>query len=310
MVAKKTAAKAPAKKAAPTKKAAPAAAVKKVVTAPVKKAAAAKVAPKKAGAKVTPVKKVVAKAAPVKPAVKAAVKAVVKPAVKSVVKPAAKAAAKPASKPAAKAVAKKVAPAKAVAKKVVAQPAAKAPVGKAAAKKAQPAPKIVEVVVDVVVEEPVKPVAKRIVPTISANKPKKLLAPNGKPLVREDESPWTPAELKEVRASLKQDITRLEAELVNAEIGLADLIRDSGDGAGDDQADAGSKTFEREHEMSLANNAREMLQQVNHAIARLDDGTYGACEVCGKPIGKYRLQAFPRATLCLVCKQAEERMML
>ena len=237
-------------------------------------------------------------------------KAVVKPAVKSVVKPAAKAAAKPASKPAAKAVAKKVAPAKAVAKKVVAQPAAKAPVGKAAAKKAQPAPKIVEVVVDVVVEEPVKPVAKRIVPTISANKPKKLLAPNGKPLVREDESPWTPAELKEVRASLKQDITRLEAELVNAEIGLADLIRDSGDGAGDDQADAGSKTFEREHEMSLANNAREMLQQVNHAIARLDDGTYGACEVCGKPIGKYRLQAFPRATLCLVCKQAEERMML
>ncbi|CAB5035973.1 MAG: DNA-binding protein [Actinobacteria bacterium] len=306
MVAKKTAAKAPAKKAAPTKKAAPAAAVKKVVTAPVKKAAAAKVAPKKAGAKVTPVKKVVAKAAPVKPAVKA----VVKPAVKSVVKPAAKAAAKPASKPAAKAVAKKVAPAKAVAKKVVAQPAAKAPVGKAAAKKAQPAPKIVEVVVDVVVEEPVKPVAKRIVPTISANKPKKLLAPNGKPLVREDESPWTPAELKEVRASLKQDITRLEAELVNAEIGLADLIRDSGDGAGDDQADAGSKTFEREHEMSLANNAREMLQQVNHAIARLDDGTYGACEVCGKPIGKYRLQAFPRATLCLVCKQAEERMML
>ncbi|CAB4890344.1 MAG: DNA-binding protein [Actinobacteria bacterium] len=306
MVAKKTAAKAPAKKAAPTKKAAPAAAVKKVVTAPVKKAAAAKVAPKKAGAKVTPVKKVVAKAAPVKPAVKA----VVKPAVKSVVKPAAKAAATPASKPAAKAVAKKVAPAKAVAKKVVAQPAAKAPVGEAAAKKAQPAPKIVEVVVDVVVEEPVKPVAKRIVPTISANKPKKLLAPNGKPLVREDESPWTPAELKEVRASLKQDITRLEAELVNAEIGLADLIRDSGDGAGDDQADAGSKTFEREHEMSLANNAREMLQQVNHAIARLDDGTYGACEVCGKPIGKYRLQAFPRATLCLVCKQAEERMML
>jgi DnaK suppressor protein len=36
-------------------------------------------------------------------------------------------------------------------------------------------------------------------------------------------------------------------------------------------------------------------------------GTYGICEVCGKPIGKYRLQAFPRATLCMACKQAEER---
>ncbi|MEI7453838.1 MAG: TraR/DksA C4-type zinc finger protein, partial [Actinomycetes bacterium] len=184
----------------------------------------------------------------------------------------------------------------------------KAPVAKAAAKKAQPTPKAIKV--EVVVEEPAKPVAKRIVPTISANKPKKQLAPNGKPLVREDESPWSAAELKEVRVALKGDISRLEEELVNAEIGLADLIRDSGEGAGDDQADAGSKTFEREHEMSLANNAREMLLQVNHAIARLDNGTYGACEACGKPIGKYRLQAFPRATLCLVCKQAEERLML
>jgi RNA polymerase-binding protein DksA len=76
---------------------------------------------------------------------------------------------------------------------------------------------------------------------------------------------------------------------------------------GDDQADAGSKTFEREHEMSLANNARDMLDQVHHALDRLDKGTYGACENCAKPVGKLRLQAFPRATLCMACKQAEER---
>ena len=49
------------------------------------------------------------------------------------------------------------------------------------------------------------------------------------------------------------------------------------------------------------------LDQVQHALHRIDHGTYGICESCGKPIGKYRLQAFPRATLCLVCKQAEER---
>ncbi|MDP2014875.1 MAG: TraR/DksA C4-type zinc finger protein, partial [Actinomycetota bacterium] len=139
---------------------------------------------------------------------------------------------------------------------------------------------------------------------------KRQLAPSGKPMVREDESPWTAAELKQVRAALILDVKRLEDELDNAEAGLADLIRDSGEGAGDDQADAGSKTFEREHEMSLANNARDMLTQVTHAIARLDTGTYGACEACGKPIGKYRLQAFPRATLCLVCKQADERLSL
>ena len=79
------------------------------------------------------------------------------------------------------------------------------------------------------------------------------------------------------------------------------------DGAGDDQADAGSKTFEREHEMSLANNARDMLEQVQHALHRIEHGTYGICESCGNAIGKMRLQAFPRATLCMSCKQAEER---
>ena len=128
-----------------------------------------------------------------------------------------------------------------------------------------------------------------------------------RPVVREDETPWTAAELRGVRAELDLEVKRIEEEILSAEEGLVALIQDSGDGAGDDQADAGSKTFEREHEMSLANNARDMLQQVHHAIARIDAGTYGACEACGKPIGKYRLQAFPRATLCLVCKQAEER---
>ena len=79
-------------------------------------------------------------------------------------------------------------------------------------------------------------------------------------------------------------------------------MRDAGDGAGDDQADAGTKTFEREQEISLANNSREMLDQSEHALERIDNGTYGICESCGNPIGKLRLQAFPRATLCMSCK--------
>ena len=59
--------------------------------------------------------------------------------------------------------------------------------------------------------------------------------------------------------------------------------------------------------MSLANNARDMLLQNTRALARIDDGTYGVCEICGRPIGKARLQVFPRATLCLDDKQREER---
>ena len=88
---------------------------------------------------------------------------------------------------------------------------------------------------------------------------------------------------------------------------LDGLMRDAGDGAGNDQADVGSATFERDHELSLANNARDMLTQTEHALERIEDGTYGRCESCGEAIGKNRLMAFPRATLCLACKQREER---
>ncbi len=126
-------------------------------------------------------------------------------------------------------------------------------------------------------------------------------------VVRPEEGPWTPEELDGVYQELTGDVGRLEAELDSAADDIADLLRDSGDGAGDDEADTGSKTFEREHEISLANNTRDMLAQTRRALGRIDDGSYGVCEGCGEPIGKARLLAFPRATLCVSCKQREER---
>ena len=59
--------------------------------------------------------------------------------------------------------------------------------------------------------------------------------------------------------------------------------------------------------MSLAANARDMLQQSELALRMLERGTYGRCESCGEPIGKGRLQVYPRATMCLSCKQRQER---
>jgi DnaK suppressor protein len=113
--------------------------------------------------------------------------------------------------------------------------------------------------------------------------------------------------MAELRSELLADVERLRSEIDAARHERESLLIDYGDGAGEDQVDAGTKTFELEHEMSLANNALDMLQQDERALARLDDGDYGLCESCGRPIGKARLQAFPRATLCMTCKQREER---
>ncbi len=77
--------------------------------------------------------------------------------------------------------------------------------------------------------------------------------------------------------------------------------------AGDDEADIGAKAYEREHELAANRNAQDLLDQGERALHRINAGTYGVCESCGKPIGKGRLLAFPRATLCVECKQRQER---
>jgi DnaK suppressor protein len=123
----------------------------------------------------------------------------------------------------------------------------------------------------------------------------------------EAEAPWSAAELKAVRSEISKELDRLRKELAIVELEMDELIQESGEGAGDDQADAGTKTFEREHEMSLVINARDMVLQTERALERIDSKNYGNCEECGSPIGKARLQVFPRATLCMLCKQKEER---
>jgi DnaK suppressor protein len=125
--------------------------------------------------------------------------------------------------------------------------------------------------------------------------------------VRPGEKPWTEAELDKVRAELEAEISGLSMDIDQAESEIAERLGDAVGGAGDDQADAGAKTFQREYDLSLTQNARDLLDLARLALARIDDGSYGICTSCGQPIGKARLQAFPRATLCVACKQREER---
>jgi RNA polymerase-binding protein DksA len=190
-------------------------------------------------------------------------------------------------------------PAKAAAAKKGTSTAKKAPAKKAPAKKAAakaPAKKT----------PAKKPATKRPATKAAAAKSARKAAPE-QLAVRSGERPWTEAELAEVREILENEAKRLREEISDAEDGIAEMLRNSTDTGGEDQADTGSKTFEREHEMSLAASHREILGQTERALARIDDGTYGICERCGNPIGKARLKAFPRATLCMTCKEREER---
>lgn len=269
--AKPAAKKAVAKKAAPAKKAA----VKKA--APAKKAVAKKAAPVK---KAAPAKKAVAK--------KAA------PAKKSIARPAPT---KPAS-------------AKTIGKPFPAKAGSKTTISVDEKSQTVSVNTVVIAPVEVVVEE------RRLVmpPPPRPNKSGKKIAPlkplkaAPSPLVAaENEGAWTAAELKAIRNEISKELVRLKEELAKVELEMDDLIHSSSEGAGDDQADAGTKTFEREHEMSLVINARDMVLQTERALERIDTKTYGLCEECGNTIGKARLQVFPRATLCMICKAKEER---
>jgi DnaK suppressor protein len=116
------------------------------------------------------------------------------------------------------------------------------------------------------------------------------------------------AETEKIRTALAERRNELRVEYDQMLSEIAELQRDRlTDSAGDDQADTGTKTFEREQEISLANSILERITQVERALERLDDGSYGWCERCGTAIPVERLAAFPSATLCVTCKQLEER---
>ncbi len=116
------------------------------------------------------------------------------------------------------------------------------------------------------------------------------------------------AETETIRAALAERRDELREEYTSTLSEINEMQRDRlTDSAGDDQADTGTKTFEREQEISLANTILERVTQVERALERLDEGNYGWCERCGNPIPVERLAAFPSATLCVTCKQLEER---
>ncbi len=114
--------------------------------------------------------------------------------------------------------------------------------------------------------------------------------------------------VKRLQADLQERLARLEAEVAELDAEDRELLSEaSGENAyRDHMADQGSATFERELDMTLEENVRDLLAEVRGALARIEAGTYGTCDRCGSQIPVERLEAMPTASLCVTCKEAEE----
>lgn len=110
--------------------------------------------------------------------------------------------------------------------------------------------------------------------------------------------------LLEKREELQGDITHIAEET---------LKKSQKDASGDisgysfHMADVATDNYDREFSLGLASKERNVLFDINNALDKLQEGTFGLCEICKKPISKVRLRAVPYATLCLKCQQSKEK---
>jgi DnaK suppressor protein len=104
--------------------------------------------------------------------------------------------------------------------------------------------------------------------------------------------------LEEERAELLSQIDSLQMENQNQQDDY---------GVGNHLADDASELFLRERNIALRGNAEELIAQIDAALQRMDQGSYGICARCGKPIAEERLEALPHATFCITCQAEIER---
>ncbi len=108
--------------------------------------------------------------------------------------------------------------------------------------------------------------------------------------------------LLEERDRLSRGIAELDAD-------LSESLEESSEESPYDQhmAETAAVTLDREVDLTLEENARAALAQIDRALSKLENGSYGRCDKCGKPISEARLESVPSATLCVDCKRLEER---
>ena len=112
-----------------------------------------------------------------------------------------------------------------------------------------------------------------------------------------------------LKRRLLQERARLQLEAEGLEADLSESLEDASEESPYDQhmAETAAVTLDREIDLSLEENINASISQIDRALAKLADGSYGTCEQCGSPIPKARLRVAPFATLCVDCKRLEER---
>jgi DnaK suppressor protein len=115
-------------------------------------------------------------------------------------------------------------------------------------------------------------------------------------------------DLRAYRRRLEAELDELRGQRADLEESTGASLADATGEVGFDEefADTGSFTFQRERDLSLVGNAKDLIDKVEHALARIDAGSFGRCEACGAAIEAERLDALPYATLCLA--DARQRM--
>jgi RNA polymerase-binding protein DksA len=116
-------------------------------------------------------------------------------------------------------------------------------------------------------------------------------------------------DLEALKQRLVQERDRLSREIAELDADLSESLEDSSGESPYDQhmAETAAVTLDREIDLTLQDNARAALVQIEHALSKLEGGSYGMCDKCGKPINEERLLIAPFATLCVDCKRLEER---
>ena len=110
------------------------------------------------------------------------------------------------------------------------------------------------------------------------------------------------------RERLQEERRRVQAAIQNLHDENPGSIEDDTDDQPSDNhlAETATVTYDRELDNTLEENSERVLAEIDAALERIEAGTFGTCEKCGKPIGDERLEALPYATQCIDCKRKEE----